>query len=256
MDTWIRQSIIYNKNHATIYDISGGWVMKMLHDPKTEELRILKQVFNAKPRSCVFLPSEDCWGDNWYVMRRYDGQVTTDSYCRSRWRDIGVQVLQFLEDFHHDVGMAHLDIKKGNILVDKTAGTFHVCDFANADTPVADTEKKPLGWFVNNTKWYYAAMGGDLDQPFVSWRMDLVALGYLLASLLVDNPWRFEAECWDKREWLGVLSDAETITLRGKEISRVIELEAYFARLVIVAWTALEPPPRSFYQELAGLLSC
>jgi hypothetical protein len=51
----------------------------------------------------------------------------------------------------------------------------------------------------------------------------------------------------------GVLTEEATLELRRKEISRIYALEPYFARLVIVPWNAVEPPPRSFYQELAGL---
>ena len=187
-------------------------------------------------------------------MRRYDGHLNCGPFARSKWRQIAVQILAFLEDFHHDVGLAHLDIKKGNVFVDLSNETFHVGDFGNAERPTATA--RPLSSFEANTKWYYVAMGCELTEPHVSWRTDFVALGYLLASLQPnEDVWQFEAECWKKRVMDGVLSDEALLELRRKEIRRIRALEPYFARLVTVPWNAVEPPPRSFYHELAELFS-
>lgn len=216
-----------------------------------EELKIAVRVFDANPRNSVFIQEV---GYDWYLMRRYDENIQPGAYARSQWRKIAVQLLAFLEDFHHDVGLAHLDIKKGNVFVDRKNGTFHVGDFGNAERPTAAA--RPLGSFEANTKWYYVAMGCELTEPHISWRTDLVALGYLLASLQPnEDAWRFEPECWAKRVTDNGLTDEATLELRRKEIGRVYALEPYFARLVIVPWAAVEPPPRSFYQELAGLFN-
>jgi serine/threonine protein kinase len=242
-------TLIYDRNGSKIYDISGGWVKKVLDKQMAEELKIAVRVFDAKPRSSVLIREI---GYDWYVMRRYDGTIQPGPFARSTWRQLAVQMLAFLEDFHHNVGLAHLDIKKGNVLVDLSNRTFHVGDFGNAERPTEAA--RSLSSFDDNTKWYYVAMGCELTEPHVSWRADFVALGYMLASLqLNEDIWQFEAECWKKRVMDGVLSDEALMELRRKEISRIYALEPYFARLVIVPWTAVEPPSRSFYQELAKL---
>jgi len=252
MDGWIRQDIIYNKNDAVIYDVSGGYVMKVIQDPKSFEMVVVRRVREARPRSCVALPEEENGvGPNWYIMRHYDGTIDVDPFCQSQWRNIGIQVLQFLQDFHHRVGMAHMDIKRGNILVDRSAGTFHVCDFGNASAPSAD--KRVLGGFCDNSKWYYLAMGGELDQPMVSWRMDLVALGYVLATLQPSWSWRFENECWEKRAGRGILSIESVLEVRRVSIMLCTELRPYFTRLTLLPWTSVEPPAPEFYEELAAL---
>ena len=245
-------TLIYDKNGSKIYDMSGGWVKKILDEQMSEELKVAVRVFDAKPRSSVLIREV---GYDWYLMQRYDGTIQPGPFARSHWRQIAVQVLAFLEDFHHIVGLAHLDIKKGNLFVDRINKSFHVGDFGNAERPTATA--RLLDTFDANTKWYYVAMGCELTEPHLSWRTDLVALGYMLASLQPnEDVWRFESECWEKRIGGGVLTDEATLELRRKEIGRIYALEPYFARLVIVPWTAVEPPPRSFYQELAGLFSC
>jgi len=244
-------SLIYDRNGSKIYDISDGWVKKILDEQMAEELKVAVRVFDAKPRSSVLIREI---GYDWYVMRRYDGTIQPGPFARSTWRQLAVQVLAFLEDFHHNVGLAHLDIKKGNLFIDRTNKSFHVGDFGNAERPTAAA--RPLSSFDANTKWYYVAMGCELTEPHISWRTDFVALGYMLASLQPnEDVWQFESECWKKRVMDGVLSDEATLELRQKEISRIYALEPYFARLVIVPWNAVEPPPRSFYQELAGLFT-
>ena len=245
---------IYDKNGAKIYDVSGGSVIKVIADPDNHELRIIRRVMRANIRSCVEFPAENRTGLDWYAMRRYDGHLEADEFGRSQWRSIGVQVLAFLEDLHHELGMAHMDIKKTNILVNRLSGTVHVCDFANAESPAVVTRN--LRTFDPNTKWYYVGFGCELDQPMVSWRTDLVALGYLLASLQPNWTWRFEAECWEKREGRGILSEEATLELRRQEMMCYRVLEPYFTRLTLLPWTAAaEPPARSFYQELAALFT-
>ena len=253
MDVYNRTNCIYNKNGAMIYDVSSGHVVKVIDDPENHEIRIVRRVMRAKIRSCIEFPEENRSGMDWYAMRRYDGHLEPDAFGQSHWRSIGVQVLAFLEDFHHGLGLVHMDIKKANILVDRMKGTVHVCDFANAESPAVVIRN--LSTFEPLTKWYYVGFGGELDEPMVSWRTDLVALGYLLASLQPGWSYRFESECWEKRAGRGILSDEATLELRRNEMRRYPVLEPYFARLTLLPWTAAEPPARSFYQELAALFT-
>ena len=245
---------IYDLNGSAIYDVSGEYVIKYVKSPDNDEVRVVQRVRDMKPRSCVLF-REDKGGLDWYAMQRYDGHVIADLFCRTHWRTLIKQVLEFLEDLHHLVGIAHMDIKKGNILVDRVNCLFHVCDFGNTEPPKKG--RRPLRTYEASTKWYYVAMGADLDQPLVSWRADLVALGYAVSGLLPSGPylheWQFECECWLKREGRGLLREETLLGLRQAEISQCTELTAYFAHVETLAWDALEPPPRSFYQELAEL---
>lgn len=242
---------IYDRNGSEIYDISDGRVVKIIHDLSSFELTVVRFLVDMNPRlrSCVDILTV---ASDRYEMRRYDGHIEVGAYGRRHWRSIGRQCLAFLEDFHHVTGMAHMDIKKANILVDRQSDTFHVGDFGNAEYPWR--EPRLLREFDAKTKWYYLAMGGELDQPLYSWRMDLVALGHVLASLQFNYVGRYETECWSKREGRGTLTDDATLELRSAEIKEALALEPYFSRLTIVPWSAAAPPPRAFYQELAALL--
>jgi len=182
-------------------------------------------------------------------MKRYTGEVSLNDFCKANWRILAIHILQFLQDFHHVHRLVHMDIKKGNILYDMAGLNFVAADYEHAEAPSFTHTRH----FDDDHKWYYIAMGAELDQPLYSWRLDLVALGYVLGSLTTEpQAWTFEQICWDKRTKPGSLTEAEAIYQRNREIADIIEpqIKAYLALVATLAWDAKDPPPRSFYEEL------
>jgi len=209
------------------------------------------------PRYCVEIHSDPEYicGTRWYSMRRYDDHLRYDSYGRTYWRTVGVQVLQFLEDFHHKLGLVHGDIKKSNILVNKATNSFVVADYEFAQRPIPDSACS----LNDDYMWYYISLGMEFEKPYMSWRSDLVALGYLLASLTTDlSGWTFEKECWERRGGHSKLplTDDELIALRTTELAKADPaVLRYLARVWTIPWYSPDPPPRSFYEELASLFN-
>jgi serine/threonine protein kinase len=184
-------------------------------------------------------------------MKRYDGCVEVNDFCKTHWRTLAIHVLQFLQDFHHAHGLLHMDIKKPNILVDTDKIEFIVADYEHAEPPSSLRTTD----YDENHLWYYLAMGAEIDEQLYSWRFDLVALGYLLASLTVEpKAWTFERKCWNRRDGKNAMPHEELVALRAQELRGANPIVCtYMDRLATVSWTAKEPPPRQFYKDLETL---
>jgi len=256
---WIVTTPLYSKGGTHILQTANSlWVIKLIDDPVTAacEIRIILEIAIVRVRHAIALPPQltDLYGNGWYALKRYDGCISLDDFCKSRWRTIAIHVLRFLQDFHHRVGFVHMDIKKGNILVDRATDTFVVADYELADYPA---QILPIS-LTRNQKWYYLSMGADPDSTYVSWRFDFVALGYVLASLtLGPGEWTFEEECWRLRDEEGSEEEeAEVIALRDQELACVNPMIAeYMARVATLSWSATESPPKSFYIDLEQLFA-
>lgn len=256
---WGITTLLYSKRGTEIYSTSDvRWVLKAVDDEQRslDELRVILAIYYKRPRYAIALPPSlyGLYGrtpnTGWYALKRYAGHVELDPYCKERWRTLAIHVLQFLQDFHHDHGLLHMDIKRANILIDRERQAFVVADYEHADRPSTTLTTS----YTDSYKWYYMAMGAELDQPLLSWRLDLVALGYLVASLTVEkSAWTFEQACWDKRDGSGLPSE-EVVGLRLQELANVDStVLAYLEHIKEVDWSAKEPPARSFYVELEEL---
>jgi len=146
-----------------------------------------------------------------------------------------------------------MDIKRANILVDNYTKEFLVTDYELADTP---EPSELLRSKTDDYKWYYFMHGAELDQPLIAWRLDLVALGYVLASLTVpEETWTFEADCELKRAGSGI-TEEELVDKRATALAKADSVVlAYFERIKEVAWDSKEPPSRAFYKELEALFT-
>lgn len=253
--SWRIASILYSKHGTTIYGTSmKSWVIKSMTDEKTakDEVRALLAVLAHRPRHCIQVPAQHPTPTaTWYAMRRYAGEVQATAFYKARWRIIAQHVLQFLQDFHVGMRMIHMDIKRGNILYDRDTAEFIVADYELADTP-HPTQTRDSS---DSYKWYYLSVGAELDQPTIAWRTDLVALGYVLGSILAEpGAWTFEQLCWEKRTQYTSMSERELLALRDKEVAAVNPvITAYMERVDSIAWSSAEPPPRAFYRELESL---
>jgi hypothetical protein len=242
-----------------------NWVLKLT---TAEEVVAVLLLFEARPRNCVQFPptlgalcgSTSVADRQWYAMRRYSGSAASHrDFCREGWQALAVAVLAFLEDLHCGMGRVHGDIKPSNILVDTRRREFVVSDYETVSAP---NDRQAIDYDVDS-RWYYLAWGAEPDCPVRSWRMDLTALGYLLADLTwpAENTRTFYRDCLayrqgglDPRDELDVM--AEVLARRDAEMARACpeSLRNYFEILELnVLWTAATAPPRTLYRALTGL---
>ena len=243
------------------------WALKIKAD-NHYDIRYVKKLRGYCIRNVVDVPVEEEAfsgtlddGRLWYAMRCYDRQVASDEWSRQRWQQVATDVLQFLEDFHIKLRLAHLDIKTYNILYDADADCFRVCDFEHV-TESEDFEiDEPLRTYDAYHRWYYTMLGGDPDQPYESFRMDLEALGFVLSMLTwpAGESAQFLFECERRMNGGGTagITESEVVMLRNKEIAENAPpvLLQYYCGIEELAWTAAEPPPAEFYQNLKALFT-
>jgi serine/threonine protein kinase len=176
---------------------------------------------------------------------------------------MGCAALDFLEDLHRGPGLLHMDIKAENILLDASTMEWVVADYDLFETPSAG----PAASFDDDYFWYYMAIGGaEPDKPLITWRTDLLMLGYTLAELTWDvdkfGKWEFYPECNARRRGrTGTLHD-----LDADELVRVRNTEMLFAEPTVcefldavdelVPWDAgSEPPVAAVYERLRSILT-
>jgi len=256
---WCPYTVLYKKNGTEIVETDyRDWVMKRVNDlPRIRsEIFILLDILKNAPRHSIEVPPlicryyDYCNAGGWYVMKRYTDEVRCNSFCKEHWKTLAIHVLQFLGDLHHSHRKVHMDIKKGNIFYDKAT-----CNFVVGDYELVQDVSSTITMNLDDShRWYYLSMGAELTAQTCSWRMDLVALGYVLASLTAP-AWTFEQECFDHRtKEGGKLSMSDIIALRSKEMSEIDPIvTAYLGRVATIAWDSMEPPPRSFYDGLETL---
>lgn len=194
----------------------------------------------------------------WYAMLRYAGHIAYNDESRRNWRRIAQDVLAFLTQLHRACHLVHMDIKVTNILQCKSRIAFVVSDYELCDTP----NRRLTRDYGPDFRYYYMALGAELDQPLVSWRMDLTALGYILAEMTwntVDHQRAtFQKSMYSLRdkaaagESVDPSGDDKLVALREREMAVAHPSVLGYLRLVAerVPWDMEAPPPESLYREL------
>lgn len=258
----IYHSIFADRTTVTVIPTATpGWVLKITATTaEVLELAAVLLLYSHMPRNCVDFPQTAdllCGTDSgiiWYAMRQYTGSAAVErEFSRTHWRILARSVLAFLEDLHTTLRHIHGDIKLSNILVDVDRTEFVVADFGHVDVP---NEKLTMD-YDNDYRGYYLARGAELDRPMKSWRMDLTALGFMLAELTwpIDADRTFYDDCLLLRKG-DLVDENELVTRRGFEMSWACcaTLRTYFETLDTgLAWDSARPPPPSLYRSLMAV---
>jgi serine/threonine protein kinase len=215
---WVLTKNTYNRNGTLIYDISynpnriltlavmteldkNEWIMKLSNDGRCkDEIAIIKELKLDECEFSIKFPKFDYYKTgkldsyDWYVIEKYDGVIRNDlKYCSSQLKNIGYQLISFLEWLHVSKGKVHGDLKTDNIVFRKKDNTFRIIDFESVSDPSNNLcfESLPNGY-------YYYGLGCDYDKPPFSFRMDLQSLGYLLWNLSLHS-FDFNGFYWQKQ---------------------------------------------------------
>jgi hypothetical protein len=262
------EEVLYDKKEVRVLGTTDpDYVLKIreISDIAHDELGALMMMRRHSVSYGVYTPHRDakkfCGMTDthvWYAMRRYAGHIHYDDETRSKWRRVAQDVLAFLTQLHRACHLIHMDIKITNILANRTHTAFVVSDYELCDTP----NRRLTRDYGPDYRYYYLAMGAELDQPLVSWRMDLTALGYLLAELTwntVENRrTTFHKAIFGIRdraaagERIDPSGDAELVALREREMAAAHPSVLGYLRLIAerVPWDMEAPPSESLYREL------
>lgn len=215
---WILKKNIYNKNGTLIYDIeynqnsvltpeiiseldNNEWLMKMsCNSTCKDEIEVINELnFGECPFSIKF-PKLDYYKSgkldkyNWLVVEKYEGVMRKDyDYCLVQIKNLGFQIISFLEWLHVSKEKIHGDIKSDNIVFKKKDNSFRLIDFESVSLPSDELCYKSLP-----NGYYYYGLGCEYDKPPFSFRMDLQAFGYILWDLILIKT-NFKDFCWQKK---------------------------------------------------------
>lgn len=264
----ITDEVLYQKEDVHVVGTTDpDYVLKVRKISHTahDELGALTMIRRHTLTYCVHTPhSADkfCGMTDthvWYAMRRYAGPIAYNDEARRNWRRIAQDALAFLTQLHRSCRLVHMDIKITNILAHRGRVAFTVSDYELCDVP----NRRLTREYGPDFRYYYMAMGADLDQPLVSWRMDLTALGYVLAEItwntVEHNRTTFQRLMYDRRDAAARLGarddpsgDAELMALREAEMSKAHPSVLGYLQLIEerLPWDMEGPPPESFYREL------
>jgi serine/threonine protein kinase len=271
---WILTKNTYNKNGTLIYDISynpnriltfkitseldkNEWLMKLSKDGRCEdEIAIINNLrFEECPFSIKF-PKYDFYKTGkldkykWYVIEKYDGVIRHDLiYCSSQLKNMGYQIISFLEWLHVSKGKAHGDLKTDNIVFKKKDTSFRIIDFESVTDPSNELcyESLPNGY-------YYYGLGCEYDKPPFSFRMDLQSFGYLLWGLSLHGSdfngfrWQKQAfELYQKRKISNYFSGLDIEKkYNNLEIEKPEIIEKYFSIIEYAGWFDKKANPKVY----------
>jgi hypothetical protein len=259
----ITDEVIYSKNDVRILATTNDrYVLKIREktDIAHDELGALCMIRRHRLNYAVHTPpgpDKFCGMTDthiWYAMRRYGGTVAYDVYARDNWRRIAQDVLAFITQLHRSCHLVHMDIKVTNVLRHHVHPQFIVSDYELCDVP----NPRLTRTYGPEFRYYYLAMGAELDKPLYSWRMDLTALGYMLAEITwntVDNRrTTFQTAMFALRDAsaTATTSDEDLVALRDREMSAAHPTVLAYMRRIDegLTWSTEAPPPEAFYREL------
>ena len=238
------------------------WVLKIKNNVSHEFFQIMfLKKYNIK-NSVIFpkLVYHLCGSTKhytWYAMKKYNYILEKKIYYINDWKNIaqcGIQFMQSLHSHNH----IYSDFKFDNVFFDENINKYVFADYDS----VEHISNIKLSEYSNDFKFYYISKGGELSQPYKSFKFDLLAFGYLLINLLRNGPkFKFEDLCDNYRKHSVVTDEElnELITLRNTEILNVFPgvispaLLEYFKIVAEYDWNAKVSNDVSWYQKLENL---
>jgi len=213
-EKWIIIDIIESKRQTIIYNVKPSlnentflqnkkWVMKLISTidfkPYTDEIDNIEKYELYNSPYCVRMPSELSLRSGiyenkcWYAMEKYDDNLKNAFlFGKCNIKLLISNIIDFIEWLHLSKNIVHGDIKADNILI----------NFQDKERPfcLADYESltKPNNYICSKNLpngYYYYGFGCYSDKPYMSYRMDLQAFGYLLWNLTTS------VESYNKFDW-------------------------------------------------------
>lgn len=267
------QTIIYNVKSSineNIYLENKKWVMKLILSSKdsevyTEEIDNIEKYELYNNPFCVAMPTELSLrsgiyeNKSWYVMEKYDNNLTKAFlFGKNNMKLLISNVIDLIEWLHISKNRVHGDIKSDNILINftDTRKPFCLADYESITKPNNNICIKNLP-----NGYYYYGYGCLSDKPYMSYRMDLQAFGYILWNLTTSVEsynkfnWQLKAFAYyDKNKINSEFDDLNDIRFMHDMNTNKTELiKSYFNIISEVDWFERNPNP-DIYKRIRELI--
>jgi serine/threonine protein kinase len=290
---WKVNKILFsNLNNVIICDVStykidisellnklngvSNWVMKLrIYEKDYSEVDIIKKInFKDVPNSVIpNVDNEYIFGIydkyEWYIIEKCDGDINKYiQICDEKWDILLEDVCSFLKYLHHVKKVVHGDLKTTNILYNSELNKFKVCDYESCQKPVLDllcngitrnSKLSPLkNSYLYNVGYYYYYIGANLNESYMSYKMDLLSLGVILWNICSYKSknttlfkWQTKAiELYESNEKYNKFSELEQLK-KAEEMPEMIK--EYFDIVNTIDPLSLDPPDCNIYNKILSL---
>jgi hypothetical protein len=188
-------SAIYNVIPSPLEDKSielydNDWVMKITnYDTEIrviESLKIYENPFACKMPSNYLNRHGFYKNHSWFVLEKYEGNLLNQFlFGKQNLNILILNIIDFIEWLHIEKKKIHGDIKAANIVVKKydILKPFCLIDYESIQEPdqtIICKDHLPNGY-------YYYSLGCDINESYLSYRMDLEAFGMILWVLTLSE---------------------------------------------------------------------
>lgn len=284
---WLIIDILKRKGNTLIYNVKPviddetceiiknnlngrKWVLKYIKNinshPYTEEIDNIEKYELHKSQFCITMPDDNSYrsgiydNKSWYVMQKYDGSLKEYFlFGKNNIKLLLSNIIDSLEWFHTTKKRVYGDMKIDNILINFNDNKTPFCliDYESITEPNTNTCIKDLP-----NGYYYFGLGCSSDKPYMSYRMDLQAFGYILWSLTlsVDSHFIFNWQSkafnyYDDNKITSEFDDLVKVRFTENTTLCMNDLiKSYFNIISGVDWLEVNPNPE-IYKKIKNLIS-
>jgi len=243
------------------------WVIK-IRSHETNELTPLLFILDNNIKNIIKIPTKNHNFYNygvfekgtWYAMKKYTFQLSNELFFRNNFKNLAHDGIKFMKSLHK-YNHVYVDFKFANTFYDTELKHYVFIDYDS----IFYINDVPLNNYNNDYKYYYLPQGGELGQPYRSFKFDLLSFGYLLGKVTYDKMNFLPSYVWEFEKLSDNLRTKNTeptideitniINMRDLQKSKFSPLLLkYFEIVDELSWTLTTYKPE-IYEKLLDLFS-
>ena len=268
IEGWDIGNILYEKKNVLIFftkrkeDKCYTWVMKCTDISDMNEEHAIPILHKHSIQHMVEFPINHTYHGktndiSWYVMKYYP-RICSYVNDHKEFRTLIKTCIEFIKDIHIKIGYVYLDWRLDNILKKQENG-FVISDYEFLEKPKESVKPFAEEYIYNKDYLYYfIQLGANIDQPLVSYRTDLEAIGFLAIKFLeIPNPtWMIQCNNIREEKIRPIPVDI-LATMRDIYKEEIIQehpcLATYFEKIKECPWESLTCMNAEWYDQLAAI---
>ena len=273
---WKIKNAIEQKSDTAIYNVipcpledksielyENDWVMKITnYDSEIKVIESLK--LYESPFACK-MPSnyQNRHGfykkNSWFILEKYDDNlINYFMFGKQNINLLILNIIDFIEWLHIEKNHIHGDIKAGNIVVKQNSinKPFCLIDYESVQEPdvtIICKDNLPNGY-------YYHSLGCNINESYLSYRMDLEAFGMLLWELTLSEEkyysfdWQKSAHHYynnhEKNNYFFYIDKTRELNIKPKNNL----ITKYYEIIDKLKWNETKPNP-DIYKNIKNLVT-